>query len=523
MFKSTLTVAVATLAASVSFVLAHEVTTVSADHGTIGDVLELTGSGFTAGKKKPKVTLTASPEVGKRKGKVPTIKLKVGDFTDTTLAAALQRVSKKTPAGTYDVRVAVKGQEDVVLPRAFELVGPTVDSADPDVAPPGNTVDLLVQDWGSRGKHSVEVGFDRADIVAEEDLGDGNWRITIRVPQIGSGLWPVTVGNSVGEHTKKSVLEVTGADEGKKLEGARADVTGMKPFKAKSDRVSASEEGIDQTNVGAVGGSKSRPVVLGITVASSIADLEVGDTFTGDDALILYSLTKKKGTVATDSWSTTANELGEDFSVVVTAKDAECFTLFICGEVRRIQGTKGPDVIEILGYATAPLETTVVDGPCNPETLATGSVTGAFDSEAQRNIGTAGVQGPGTFKFASGEPDNGDGIPRSVLNWTVSFDPESTPLPVTYNSIQPTGGGLTEFALQLADNTFWRQSVDPSLNTSMSVTITEVIPVRNGDNGLKACIRGTFTGTLTKADASMQTQTYEGTFEIPWFDTGFGR
>lgn len=523
MTRTPLALGAAALVAAGSFVLAQEVTSVTEDHGTVGDVLVVAGTGLKGRKGKPKVFLTPADQVGKKGKKQPSIKLKVGAFDETSIEAEIKRVSKKTPAGLYDVHVKAKGQDELVLPGGFRLVGPTVQSADPDVAAPGDTVDVLVDDYGTRGSHSVEVAFQSARIQGEQDLGGGEWRVSVQVPDVAAGLWPVSVTNSVGSHTLLGALEVQ-TDDGEKPKGAWVGFDLLrKPFKAKEKDIALDEQDGVRTNVGAVGGSKGRPQIFGISVESPLADLEVGDVFGPDTGSLQYDQTKKKGKTLTAAWSTTSNDPAETFAIGVAARDDECITFVVVGTLSRAFGD-GPENLEVAGYVTAPLADPIVAPKlCEPLTTATGSVTGEFVSEEQKNIALAGLSGPRSFRFSTGEPDNLDGVPESVITWNVDFDPRNDAVPVTYDGIDLSGGGLTNFSLQLADNTFWNQVIGVDLKSSMSVTITEVVDVPNNQLGILACIRGTFTGVLRKADASLEEQTFTGTFEIPWYDTGFGQ
>lgn len=510
---------------------AQQVEDIDLDTATLGDVIRVFGSELG---NKPKLVLVQDGELVKK------TKLKVvgsgdtgeeggGPYVDVTL--------KKAFPGVFTI--GVKQKKDILGESmdTIELVAPTIESVEPGMAEVKDEVVLMVRDYGSVGAHKVFVGSKKAKITNEEEVVDEGapgvlTAVTFKVPKVASGIWPVSVQNRLGTGTLKNALEIGGSTASVGKNSAVINIEGQKPFKAKKKLIGTDQQGGDpgEVNVGLVAGSKKKPKVFGISMPGLLEDLEAGDMFMlADGAEILYSETGKNGTQCV--WSSTQNEGDEDIAIQVVTIDEESMVLFICGKIRFAAEVSngdcdGPEVLCFSGMVTAPSqeEDTMVSGACEPFTDAMGSMTGAFVGAPEESIALADIGGPGTVTFTTGTEDGGGGFPAQVINFTVSLEPGVTPLPATYNNIQvPSGDGLTTFTQQLGLEV-WGQKFDEQLNSSMSVTITEVTTAPNNPFGILACISGSFTGSVTKgAGPTEMTQTLSGTFEIPLYSPGFGQ
>ena len=498
------------------------------DTATLGDVVRVFGSDLGA---KPKLVLVQDGAAAKK------TKLKVVGSGDTTTEAGgpsgpyVDVVVTKAFPGEFQIGVKLKKDVVGVSPDSLELVPPTPESVDPGVAMPGDEVVLLVRDYADQGKHTARVGNATAKIVdVQAPDQQGLREVTIQVPAVANGVWPVSIQNRLGTGVLKNALEVTGSNGKPGSFAAQIDFVGLKPFKAKKKSIATDEQGGDpgEVNVGAVSGSKKAPKVFGIALAGQIADLGAGDLLTsGDDALILYSETQKGGGQCT--WSSSANQGDEDIAIQIIAIDDDAIVLFVCGKLRRALGDCGPEVLCFSGMLTAPGQAGDDGGngtACVGNTDATGTTTGAFVSDPSTDLALYGLT-PGTLRFASGTADTGGhGFPDQVLTWSVSFNPSSDATPVTFDTLNLDGTGLTVFNLELADGVFWNVTYAPQIPptpSSMSVTITSVDPVPSNPFGILGCIKGSFTGTLTESAPGQPVQSFAGTFEIPWYDLGFGQ
>ena len=498
----------------------QQITSIEADEATLGDVVRVFGTDLGA---KPKLVFALDGKPVKK------TKLKVVGSGDDGGGPWVDVEVKNGVVGAFPLAVKQGKQLVGTSKDTLALVPPAIEMVDPGSGAPGDEVDVIVEHYGAF-VHQATIAFKKAKITGEQDLGDGRVRVTLRIPKVPGGTWPVTIKNRLGLGILKSAVEVTGSTKPLGAPGASIvidDGSGKtKTFKAKKKKIATDEQPGPETNVGAVAGSNKKPIVFGISLDSTIMDLEPGDSFGAADSLLLYSITLKGGEQC--SWSSTANEPGETFAVDVAAKDDESMVLFVCGTLRKALGD-GPETIEVVGTITAPLATGGDDPgngtDCDPLTTATGSATGAFTSEAAKNTAHFGIAGPGTTKFASATVDGPGGAPLQTLSWTVSFNPATDATPVTFDGLAiPAGTGLSEFSLTLADATIWSHAFDPmTFASSMSVTITSVEDVPNNPFGILGCIHGTFAGSLTESGPAMTAQTFSGSFEIPWYDTGFGQ
>lgn len=506
---------------------AQTVDTIGQETATHGDVVRVFGTDLV--KKSKLVLVQDGAAVKKTKLKV----LAVGDtggegpgegpYVDVQI--------KKGFPGHFFLGVKVKKDIVGISEETLELVTPTPESVEPGAAQPKDLVVVQVRDYGGKGKHVARIGFKKAKIKNVEELDEsGLAAVTIQVPKVPNGVWPISIQNGIGTGVLKNALEISGSKAKPSKAATRINFVGKKSFKASKKKIATDEGGGDpgEVNVGSVAGSKKKPKVFGVVMPGQLADLADGDLFSlADGAQILYSETGKGGAMCV--WSSAANEKGEELSIQVVAIGEETMTLFVCGVLRLAEevsnGTCGPELLRFSGMVTAPSnasEDPGGGGECTELTSATGSMTGAFVSELGENIALYGLT-PGTLQLSSGTADTGGGFPDQVLSFNVSFDPNSDATPATFNTLNLDGSGLTQFSLQLG-TTFWNQSFAPQVPptpSSMSVTITSVEDVGSNPFGILGCIHGTFTGSLTEASPGMPSQTFSGSFEIPWFDTGF--
>jgi hypothetical protein len=526
-FPLGLALAVLALAAPLS---AQQVDSIEQDTATLGEVLRVFGTDLG---KKPKLVLVQNGAAAKK------TKLKVvgnGDTGGDGGGAFVDVELKKGFAGPFAIGVKVKKNVVGESPDTVELVPPTPESVEPEIAQPNDEVVVLVRHYASLGGHVVSVGGKKAKITnvepADEGVG-GLTAVTFKVPKVPSGVWPVSVRNRLGEASLKNALEVTGSTGKLPGVGAKINLVGLKPFKAKKKLIGTDQGQGDpgEINVGLVAGSKKAPKVFGIQMPGQLDELAAGDLFSvADDAEIIYSQAGKKGSLCV--WTSAVNEDGEDIVIQVVTIDDEKMVLFVCGQLRYSPEVSngdcpGPELLSFSGLVTAPSveQQTTGNGACTPLTTATGSMTGAFDSVPEDAIALFGIAGPGTLKFAVGTASNGEGTPLQLLSWTVTFNPDTDATPATFDSLQiPAATGLSEFTLTMADLTLWSHRYTKQLDSSMSVTITKVVDAPANPHGLKACIHGTFTGTISKGGGPSEvTQTMSGEFEIPYYDSGFGQ
>jgi len=522
---------------------AQQVEDIDLDTATLGDVIRVFGSELG---NKPKLVLVEDGELVKK------TKLKVvgsgdtgeeggGPYVDVTL--------QKGVPGTFSIGVKLKKDIVGASEDTLELVVPTIELVNPDSAEVKDEVVLMVRDYGSVGGHKVFVGSKKAKITNEElveDMGEGApgvlTAVTFKVPKVPAGNWPVSVQNRLGTGILKGALEISGGvadslDLGKPQ--AMIEFIGKKTFKAKKKIVTSEDlanPGLGdpgQTNVGGFAGSKKAPITFGVHLPSDIAGLEAGDSFTNlvdeDDAQILYVEQHKNGTQCT--WASATNDQvgAEPIEVQVVAIDEDVMVLFVCGTLRFAEEVSdgdcsGPALLSFSGIVIAPAfeQEVVVNGPCTGGTTASMSTSGSFVSGPNQNEAIEGISGPGTLKFVSGTDDSGGGPPDFVISFTVTFDPDSSPTPMTFDGLEiPAGTGLSEFTLLEGNGAAWSHQFDEMLNSSMSVTITNVMKAPGSAAPITHCVQGSFTGTVSKGiGPTQETQTITGQFEIPVFDFG---
>lgn len=502
----------------------QEVTAIVEDVAGHGDRIRVEGEGLS---KKSKLVLVQDGELVKK------TKLKVAEegsgYVDVDIKKGLE--------GTFRIGLRDKKAVVGISPDTIELVPPQPMNPDPSTAMPGDEVTMMVAYYGPQG-HQVRVGDKKAKIVDEQAVEGGGPPLTVvtfRVPKVADGVWPITVINRLGSGTLKNALEVVGGSGKPPKIGGTINIVGMKPFKPKKKLIGTDEGGGDpgEVNVGLVGGSKKKPQVFGIQMAGQIEDLQAGDVFDGSDGIssILYSVTGKKGSQCV--WTTEGNEEGEDFAIQVISVSEDELVLFVCGKARLAEeistGDCPKEVICFSGLVTAPgtPEDTSLGGSCEPLTTATGSSTGEFLGDGIDNEAVYGFAGPNVLLIASGtSAQTPGGVPLQVLSIRVTFNPATDATPATFDSLALDGSGLQGFALELSDGTIWTTTYAPQVPptpASMSVTIDEVIPAAPNPFGILGCLRGSFTGTLTLTSVpEMPTQSFSGSFEIPWYSPTFG-
>lgn len=513
------------LAALTPLASAQVVESIEQDTATFASVIRVFGSDLGA---KPKLVLVQEGAAVK-KTKLKVVGSGNTDSEGVPSGPYVEVEIKKAFPGVFQIGVKLKQDVVGVSADTLELVVPHPESADPNAVIPNDLVQVLVRNYGTKGAHIARVGNKKAKITDAQPEGeDGLTEVTIKVPKVANGTWPLSIQNRLGTGVLKNALEVSGSNGKLGKFAAKIDFVGKKPFKAKKKLIGTDEGGGDpgEVNVGAVAGPKKRPKVLGITLPGQLDDLSDGDLFSLDTgAQVLYSETQKDGSQCV--WSSSANEDGEDVDVQVIAITDDALVLFLCGKLRRAMGSCGPEVLTFSGMVTAPgkpADDGGNGGACPPLTEAMGTSTGQFVSDPAEATALYGLT-PGTLQVAIGTTDTGgQGYPDQVISFRVSFNPSTDSAPATFDVLNLDGTGLTAFSLQLG-TTFWNATYAPQIPptpASMSVTIDAVDPVPPNQFGILGCIRGSFTGTLTHAP-DQTVQTFTGDFKVPWHDLGFGQ
>jgi hypothetical protein len=171
--------------------------------GTVGT--EITISAQICGEKKPKVL------IGETKCKVLT-------FTTTSVSCLLKKVKKTMGPGTYDVTIIRKGKgvEPIVLPNAFEIMGPTIATITPASGPPKAEVTITGSFFGTKKvKAFMADGLGgkskKGKVVSlTMDSNTGDSQLVILVPKkLAPGPnYDVTVTNKLGEDTLEDSFEI---------------------------------------------------------------------------------------------------------------------------------------------------------------------------------------------------------------------------------------------------------------------------------------------------------------------------
>ena len=165
--------------------------------GTIGTEVDITN--LSLGEKKPKVL------IGDTKCKVLT-------FTTTSVSVLIKKVKRTMGPGTYDVTIIQKGKsiEPIVLPNAFSIMAPEIDTIEPDIGEAKEEVTIKGQFFGTKKvKVYMDDGIKKKKCKVTSltmDSTTGESELRIRVPKKGllAGQCDVTVTNKIGEDTSVS-------------------------------------------------------------------------------------------------------------------------------------------------------------------------------------------------------------------------------------------------------------------------------------------------------------------------------
>ncbi len=174
--------------------LVHDLTfvsPVSPEAGTIGTEITITGSGFDA--KKGKVFLGS-------------VALKVLTWNDEMIQCLIK---KPLPPSSYDVTIQPKGAAEIVLPDAFSVEGPRIDSI--SVIQVGGKAEITISGYffGTK-KGNVTLGVKHCKVLSwAMDPPTGESEIRIESPEgLPSGTYDLTVTNQVGSDTMEGAFIV---------------------------------------------------------------------------------------------------------------------------------------------------------------------------------------------------------------------------------------------------------------------------------------------------------------------------
>lgn len=483
---------------------AQTIDSVTPSDGAIGTIITLTGTDLDAKKLKP--VFVQDGEIVK-KTKLRVVK---GSESPTTMQVEV----KKTVAGTFTI--GFKDKQDVAgeSTDTFSANPPQPLDVTPSTASIGQSVEVRVDDLGTKRTFAY-IGGKKAKITdAGEPDEDGVTTITVEVPKkIAAGTWPLVVVNPLGEGILKNAITVPNGDgtvPTKKID-TKIELTGLKKFKPKITQIDIDPTSFD---VGALAGSKKKPRALAVTIPVLPEDVEAGDSFTADPAQIVYTEENKNETTA---WQT---QPGGGWAIDVVSITDDEIVLALCGKLARVNGTQGPEETCILGFVVSPTtEPPLPEGQCEPEATTTTSTTGNFVFDDHGAAAWVPVTQTTAFAVGNWAP----GAPGEALvegmQWTSSYDP-NTQGAATLNQILGANT-LSGFSLFLSDGTTWTASIDPkTLTTSVTVTITDNVLLSQPSGSVRGSLYGTVEGVVQRPiDGQLVTQTISATFCLPW---GFG-
>lgn len=482
---------------------AQTIESVTPSEGAIGTLITLTGTGLDAKKLKPVFVLDG--EIVK-KTRLRPVK---GSASPTSLVVEVKRAVPGTFAIAFKQGKTLNGTSK----DTFTAAPPEPLDVTPSIASPNDEVDVRVDNLGTK-RVVPFIGGKKAKITAlGEPDGDGVTTMTIRVPKVAAGTWPLVVVNPLGEGYLKNAISIPDGDgtvPSKKID-TKIGLEGLKPFKPKVTQIDIDPTSFD---VGALAGGKKSPRALAVTIPVLLEDVEEGDSFTADPAQIVYTETKKGETT---SWWT---QPGGGFSIDVVSITEDEIVLSLCGELTRVTGEAGPETTEILGTLVSPTtEPPLPEGQCEPEATATTSITGNFvfdDDGAAAWVPATQTTGFAVGNWAPGAP--GEALVEGV-QWMSSYDP-NTQTTATLNQVLGANT-LTGFNLFLSDGTTWTAGIDPkTLTTTVTVTITENVLLPQPSGSLRGSLRGTISGTVQRPiEGELVFQTITADFCLPW---GFG-
>lgn len=316
------------VAAGAGAALAHDVTSILPPAGATGQAVILQGSGFAAGGRKPKVYATPAAFGAKRP---PRIVFKVTDFDDDSIDAVVGKLGKRTPPGTYDLHVDVRGQPAVVLQGGFVVPGIELVSVHPQDARPGDEITITATGNGTqKGKVAVQdprTGRSVSLRVSEWIPGTIRAKLPKRLPD---GDYSVSLRNTISSDVLTQAIavgEVLGTEHMTFSSDVFPDYEASDGFP--QARVVESASSVSQVLVaGQYHGAnpvETRMVGLTLFFTGSLDDLTLPRTFVvsptgtpGDGVLVatISSLvTPPAALPIANVWS---SEIGDTFTVTLT-------------------------------------------------------------------------------------------------------------------------------------------------------------------------------------------------------------
>ena len=491
--SASLLVSLAVLAASAT---AQTIDAVSPTDGAIGDVLTLTGSDLDVGKLKPVFLLDGEP--------VKKTKLRV--VKGSQQAGSVQVEVKAAVPGTF--RIAFKQGKDFVgtSDDTFTARGPEPQSVEPGVANPGDSVVIDVAFRGFK-RFEARIGGAKAKLLdATDPDGDGISTMTVRVPKLPAGTWPVSVRTPLGEGLLKdglSILDGQGEVPVKKV-NTTIELTGLKPYKPKIVQIDEDPTSFD---IGLLAGGKKRPRAIAVTLPVLVEDVAEGDSFNSAPAQIVYTETKKGATTA---WF--SQESG-GWSIDVVSVTENEIIVSICGELTRVSGDAGPETTVIGGMVVSPKEEPPLpEGPCEAQGSIQTSITGNFEySDSGSAAWVPGINKTfcGVGNWAPSDP--GGALVDSIV-FSSTYDPNTQGEAVLNGFFGPNT--LEGFVLSVSGSNQWASSVDPiTLLPTVTVTITSNETLSQSSGSIFGSLTGTIEGTVFFGADS---QTISGSFCLPW-------
>ncbi len=111
-------------------------------------------------------------------------------------------IKKPLSPSSYDVTIQPKGTAEKVLPNAFSVETPWIDSVNPIQGSQGSEVTIFGDFFGIK-KGKVTLGGENCKVLSwEMNASTGESEILIEVPKgLTSGTYDLTVTNQVGSDT----------------------------------------------------------------------------------------------------------------------------------------------------------------------------------------------------------------------------------------------------------------------------------------------------------------------------------
>jgi hypothetical protein len=177
--------------------------------GTFGTEFTISGSGL--GAKKGKIVLSSGSVSA-------TLKIAKDGWADTLISSTL---GKALPPGVYDVTVYLqpyKTTPPILLPGAFEIEVPALDTLAVSSGPPGTEITITGDFFGTKkGKVSIE-GLKKGNPKTQNckvtfwvmDANSGESQLRFLVPKgLDPGTYPLTVTNKVGSSVVGTTFTIT--------------------------------------------------------------------------------------------------------------------------------------------------------------------------------------------------------------------------------------------------------------------------------------------------------------------------